>query len=164
MRPGDRLHARCGCRLDRADHAPALVSRRAALAVCLGRQHRARGPPRRVQDDGAYRLQKFDTGPYCRRIFHYELTEKNPVVPPVNSKDLVIIDLHGSDDFIRQQQPVLKALGARVRSHPTSAATISIRESEGIAKSFQKHLNGFTPKFGTEKAVLARMAQERLGV
>jgi DNA repair exonuclease SbcCD nuclease subunit len=114
--------------------------------------------------DAPFVVKRFDTGPVCRRIFHYELTEKDPVVPPVNDKDLVIIDLRGSVEFIKEQQPVLKALGVRVRSHPTTTATISIRESEGIAKSFAKHLDVFTPKFGTEKAVLAQMAQERLGV
>jgi DNA repair exonuclease SbcCD nuclease subunit len=110
-------------------------------------------------------IKRLDTGPFCREIFHAEVTAEKTHLPyEYREKDLWIVDLKGSPEFIAEKLPELKALGARVRTHPTSAAAISIRESEGIGKSFAKHLDGFSPKFGTEKAVLARLAQERLGV
>ncbi len=114
--------------------------------------------------DAPYAITRFDTGPHCRQMFRHTVTPASPEVPPVDSKDLCIVDVHGPADFCREQEMKLRAAGARPRLHIENTTAIFIRESEGIGKSFAKFLDAFAPKFGTDKAVLARLAQERLGV
>jgi DNA repair exonuclease SbcCD nuclease subunit len=113
---------------------------------------------------GDYTIERIDTSPYCRVIHHVEVTPESPEIPDRNEKDLFVLDVKGPAEWLEKMQPRLNGCGHRVRIMRTGGPAISIKESDGIAVSFRKYLDAWVPKYGTDREVLKRMAEVRLGL
>lgn len=107
--------------------------------------------------------KSFDTSICCRKICALEDTPSNPIDPAtLNSTVDWRIDVKGPADWIERRKKELAGPGVRLRTFNTTKATPKIRESEGIDMAFNGFLKKYTPKYGTDREVLAAMAQERL--
>lgn len=106
----------------------------------------------------------FDTSVACRKICSLTDSPEAPVDSAVltSSADWRI-DVKGPADWIEKRKKELAGPGVRLRTFNTTKATPKLRESEGIDKAFDGFLKKYTPKYGTDRAILERMARERLG-
>ena len=104
----------------------------------------------------------YDTGKVCRQIFHFVDTPDAPVSFTPVPNAVYYVDIHGPLAWIEERKPVFKDK-ARVRTVKTDArTTMKVRESEGVAVAFDKWVDVFEPKHGTERATLRKLAQERV--
>lgn len=105
------------------------------------------------------------TGEVCRRFHHLIDTPDSPVdVSVIQKPHRYHVDIKGPADFCHARKSVLKAAGARVRTFPEHVSTREIKESDGIDVAFDKFLNVFVAKNGTDASILKEMAKERLSV
>ena len=73
----------------------------------------------------------------------------------------IIIDIFGSKDYVEKRNIELSGKGYKIRQFPANEV-IKIKESEGFAVAFNKYLDMFVPKNGTDKAILKTMAEENI--
>lgn len=106
----------------------------------------------------------FDTGSVCRRI----IAEEDTIAKPIDleeapaAKDEWHVTIKGPAAFVEERLPLFQGR-ARVRTVRTDAkATVRVRESEGIAVAFDKFVDSFEPRRGTDKVVLKEMARDRV--
>lgn len=115
-------------------------------------------------DKGVLSKQPFDTATVCRQI---RTAEDNPVFPlktPLPSNVDWRISIHGPADWVEKRKGELAGPGVKIRGFVTSAAPAVVKESEGISTAFRGYLKKYTPKHGTDRAILQKMAEERLHV
>jgi len=104
----------------------------------------------------------FDTGKVCRQIFHFVDTPEAPVSFTPVPGAVYHVDVTGPAAWIEQRKSVF-AGRARIRTIKTDTrAEVKVRESEGVGVAFGKWVDVFQPKHGTERAVLKKLAQERV--
>jgi DNA repair exonuclease SbcCD nuclease subunit len=143
------------------------------------------GAPRwRTEDDAnvarAIRIYEFDhrggvvgepklipTMGVCSEILRLEDTAESPVdVAEVQSLvgkgSRVRVTVKGSAERCRARAVEFEAVGARPRQVPDAAAKVQVRESEGVGTAFARFVGNFRPPYGTPRALLFKLAQERL--
>lgn len=102
----------------------------------------------------------FDTGLVCRKIYHLIDTPDSPKVIP--NDGVVHLDIKGPTEWIEQRKPLFEGK-ARIRTIKTdSQATVKVRESDGMSVAFDKWIDLFQPKHGTERTTLRQLAKERV--
>lgn len=74
------------------------------------------------------------------------------------------VEVRGTADYTARRRAELERLGAKVRCVIERGEAPRVRESDGIEVSFRKFFGEFRAPNGTDKAVLAGMVQERLGL
>jgi len=104
----------------------------------------------------------YDTSTVCTRILLLEDTPEAPVEVP-EGKALVTVDVRGPAEYIAQRKEELAAKGVtRIRTFPTRERKVIVRESDGISVAFQKYINGFKPRNGTDIESLFALVRERV--
>ncbi len=105
-----------------------------------------------------------NTATHCRPLYQVTIVEDDVVETPHYVEGArYIVDIFGSQDFIRQHSPFWKEKGARVRTFPTKNETPRVRESQGIRSALTDFINGFAPIYGTTQDELRALCDERLG-
>lgn len=122
----------------------------------------------RIEGGKFHEMEAISTAGECSPIIEFKETPDNLFkIPPVCmgfsevAMPRVTIDLHGPVDFIEKRKEFYKTYNFRIRTFPERSFKSNIRESEGISIAFKKHLDGFTPKYGTSTDVLAKMFSDR---
>lgn len=104
----------------------------------------------------------YDTSTVCTRILLLEDTPEAPVEVP-EGKALVTVDVRGPAEYIAQRKEELAAKGVtRIRTFPTRERKVTVRESDGISVAFQKYINEFKPRNGTDIGELLALVRERV--
>jgi DNA repair exonuclease SbcCD nuclease subunit len=112
----------------------------------------------------------FSTNPVCSRILSYRDSPEDSLILgslDVESKDRVVVDIHGPLAYVEERTKLLKAIGSgtiRVRTFPTTESRRAISESEGVGVSWRKYCDIYEPRYGTPKETLFGKAQEELNV
>lgn len=106
----------------------------------------------------------FSTGGVCRQIKYLQDVPSSPIDVVLDSSVDWRIDIKGPADWIEKRKTELAGPGVKIRTFKTEGTRPVVKESDGIAMAFQKYLNRFTPKFGTNKEHLTVLAKERLNV
>lgn len=115
--------------------------------------------------DGTYNGAKhFETGNHCRQIRYEVDSPDKPFDGVLTDNCDWRIDIRGPEAYIEKRKPLFVRPGVRVRTFPDTKRRISVKESEGVEKAFDKYINGYLPKHGTPIEVLTKMARERLGI
>jgi len=104
----------------------------------------------------------FSTNNVCRKIWHFEDSEKNPVDIVFNSKDKYFIDIKGSRKWVDSRKSLYEG-NAKIRTFVTDKAKTKIKESDGIDIAFSKWTSNFNATRGTDTNILQKLAGERLG-
>lgn len=113
-------------------------------------------------DDGRpLSFNPFDTASVCKPIWLLEDREDAPVDLQWK-RGTVIVDLYGTETYIKLRRPELEALGARVRSFPQTKKTVKVKESDGLSVALRKYVTAFKPKNSTPDTRLWELARERL--
>lgn len=107
-------------------------------------------------------IKLYSTDGYCARLQYLEDREEAPLTPDLKSNWKYIVDIHGSESFIKARKAVWA--GCRIRTFKTSVETKKVSESMGIGKALQVFLGSYKPKFGTDHAKLSQMVSERVGL
>lgn len=115
-------------------------------------------------DGSVLSRQGFDTGDVCRQIRYLTDTPEAPVQETLNPKHDWRVDIRGPAAWIEDRKAELAGPGVRIRTFSTDRATVKVKESEGIDVAFSRFLNSYNPRYGTDRAKLAELAKERLGV
>jgi DNA repair exonuclease SbcCD nuclease subunit len=106
--------------------------------------------------------RSFPTNVACSELICLEDRVEKPLPDLTITNDArVMIDIHGPQDWIEQRKG-LYPLAHRIRTFRTDNRVIRVKESEGIEQAMQSYLEEYKPKRGTDKAVLAKMVQERV--
>lgn len=101
------------------------------------------------------------TAGVCRPIYALVDREDEPVQLPTGEAD-IIVDVFGSEAYVRGRAEELEAAGVRVRQFPTSTRVMKVKESDGLPTSFKKFIDQHQPKFGTPKEQLLKLAESRI--
>ncbi len=104
----------------------------------------------------------FPTNTVCREIRRAIDTPEHPVVIPAGDRARWYIDVRGPADWVEERKKAFSGTNARIRTFKTTAQTVRVRESEGIAVAFNRFLGGYAAQVPME--VLQKMAKERLHV
>ena len=110
--------------------------------------------------DGYLLLKEFPTDKYCKRIIHIEDRQENPIKLEINPQHRYIVDVYGTEDYIRTKKA--EYAGCRVRTFKTQTKTKKVSESMGISKALSLFVDDYQPKYGTSKDILKEMIQKRL--
>lgn len=114
-------------------------------------------------EDGTFSKKvPFDTSGVCRPIFSLVDREGEPLdgLPEVEAD--LLVDVYGSQQYVKRRAEELQKLGARVRQFPETTRALKVRESEGLPASFKKYIGAHKPKYGTERERLMEMATSRI--
>lgn len=121
-------------------------------------------------DDGTVKEAKaLSMEGYCRPIYSIEETpeteqkDAGSFLASNESADLRV-DLRGPSAWVEARKSIWMGLGAKVRVFKTDTALIKVKESDGIAVAFASFFEKFQPRFGTDKAILRKLVEERLSV
>lgn len=106
----------------------------------------------------------FSTNDVCRQIKYVLDTPAMPFGGDLDPKVDWRIDIQGPADFVESRKALFQRPGVKVRTFKTDKVVVRVKESEGIATAFHTYLSNHTPKAGTSKERLAKMAAERLHV
>lgn len=104
----------------------------------------------------------FETRHVCQAIYSLVDNEENPLNIEKNNKDIYIIDIHGSVEYVNSRKDYFQSLGCRVRTFPKKNYIRDIKESDGISKSLNKFINSFKSKNGTDNEVLLKTIKDRV--
>ena len=116
------------------------------------------------KEDGTVELKiPFSTGNTCRQIRFAVDTPEKPVTLPLDTNHSWRIDIKGPAEWVEKRKRELSTHGVRIRTFSDAKSASTVRESEGIEKSFRKFLASFKARHGTSLEVLDKMAGERLG-
>lgn len=116
-------------------------------------------------DDGeVMATEAFDTGRACRQIKYLLDTPAAPISVNLDQGIDWRIDVKGPPDWVEKRKLELASPGVRMRTFKLEASTPKVRESQGIDVAFKTYLDGYVPKFGTERKQLSDMAKDRLNV
>lgn len=113
------------------------------------------------EENGSYVAAMHPTDRVCRPIYALTDRPEEPVKLPEGNADIVV-DVYGDQAHVRARSAELEKLGARVRQFPTLAVAPKVKESDGLAKSFQKFIGGYKPKHGTDQKRLLELAHKRI--
>lgn len=115
-------------------------------------------------DDGVpQRSLSVDTSTVCKPIWLLE--DRESARASLDGKTgTIIVDVHGTEAYIKTRRPELEAQGARVRAFAEVTKTIRVKESDGVAVALRKHAHAFVAKNGTPGTMLWTLAQQRLDV
>ena len=105
-------------------------------------------------------LKLIDTGAYCEKLVHLVDREEAPLDLALKAGWRYIVDIHGSEVFIKSRKPVWA--GARIRTFKTRQEMKPVSESMGISKAIQVFMDGYKPKYGTDVTILREMVAQRL--
>lgn len=107
---------------------------------------------------------KYDTSLACRKLWLFEDKEVAPLlaVEGVQSKDKVYLDIYGSEKYVSEAKDKWASLNAVIRTFKDKVNNAVVKESDGVEKAFDKWTKAFVPKNGTDREILAKMAQERV--
>jgi hypothetical protein len=103
----------------------------------------------------------FSTASVCRPMFALTDTEETPCVLPEGDA-AVLVDVHGTKQYVDRRKRELEALGVRVRTFAASDRTAKVKESDGLPRAMQKFFGEYRPKNGTPQEVLWGLARERI--
>lgn len=106
----------------------------------------------------------FSTGGVCRQIKYLQDSPSEPISVELDSSVDWRIDIKGPVDWIEKRKAELAGPGVKIRTFKTEGTRPVVKESDGIGMAFQKYLNRFTPKYGTDKETLTVLAKDRLHV
>lgn len=106
----------------------------------------------------------FSTGNVCRQIKYLQDSPSEPISVELDSSVDWRIDIKGPVDWIEKRKAELAGPGVKIRTFKTEGTRPVVKESDGIGMAFQKYLNRFTPKYGTDKETLTVLAKDRLHV
>lgn len=90
-------------------------------------------------------VERYPTSSICRVMHHFVVKEGEPLEIHPNLKDVYNIDIHGSQDFIKKQQPQYKFARIRIFEEEKEFATY-ISESDPLNVSVTKWANNYQPK------------------
>lgn len=115
-----------------------------------------------IEPNGPPRATKlFKTDQWCRKLLHVVDTQEKPLEASLNPRWKYIVDLHGDAAYIEARRGLYA--GQRLRTFRTQVEEVKpVRESMGISAAIQVFINTYQSKFGTETAILKKMAAERL--
>lgn len=103
----------------------------------------------------------YDTSSCFTPIFAIEDREGAPLPAlPVSGK--VLMDVYGSEPYVKAKAAEYEEKGYRVRPFPTITRALKVRESEGLAKSFVKFMAQYKTKNGTSPEIITKKAAERI--
>jgi DNA repair exonuclease SbcCD nuclease subunit len=108
--------------------------------------------------------QGFSTNPVCRQIRSVLDTPDMPFDGVLDPSVDWRIDIQGPADFVERRKARFQIPGVKVRTFKTDKVVVRVKESEGIGNAFRTYLSNYTPKAGTPRDLLSKMAQERLHV
>jgi DNA repair exonuclease SbcCD nuclease subunit len=102
----------------------------------------------------------FDTSQWCQKLVRVEDREEAPLELEINPRWKYIVDVIGSEEFIKARKA--RWAGCRVRTFKTQTTTKHVSESMGIHKAIQVFTESYAPKYGTDKELLRTMVNQRL--
>jgi DNA repair exonuclease SbcCD nuclease subunit len=108
-------------------------------------------------------LQEYPTNPKCRKIV--VLTQKEGEIRkdhPLNPNEETIIELYGSAKFCETEAEVWKSKGVKVKVFLDQVGAATIKESDGLAESFDKYVKVFKPPKQSQKEALWALSKERI--
>lgn len=98
----------------------------------------------------------------CRQIRSIVDSEDVPYSEGLEDGHNYQVEIVGSGLYIETRKPYW-AGRAKIKTTRTDQATSKVKETEGIEVALAKYLREFSPKLGTPRAILEKMAHERLG-
>jgi hypothetical protein len=104
--------------------------------------------------------KSFSTAGVCRPI--YALTDSADAPAEIPSGASVVVDVHGTAEYVDRRKRELEATGVRVRTFPAAEKVTKVRESDGLPLALRKFLGDFTAKNGTPPEELWKLASERI--
>lgn len=118
-----------------------------------------------IQNDQIVSRTPFTTRGHCKALYHFE-DRGDPDIkyPEVVMPARVTVNVYGTPEYIKEKKTAWEGLGCRVATFPTQEARHAVRESEGITKALQRHVEAFKPRYGTPAEVLKKMVAERINV
>jgi DNA repair exonuclease SbcCD nuclease subunit len=119
-----------------------------------------------ILDDDFTELFKIPTSPHVKVIHDIHITpETAHIVHLYDRKDEYRIRVEGPAAFVKEQLDGLaeyEAKNKRISTNITDSRVVRVKESDGIDVAFQKYLNVFKPKNGTQPEALSQLAASRL--
>lgn len=119
-----------------------------------------------LEFDKEYNLikhQAYQTDHVCRKIYHLEDREKNPLMETtLKAEHEYRVDIYGSAAYIEQRTPLFQAQGAKIRSFKDQTKQVRVKESDGVQAAFSKWCSNFKPSNGSDTYELQSLIKERL--
>jgi DNA repair exonuclease SbcCD nuclease subunit len=107
--------------------------------------------------DGYEVLESIPTDQHVRVRRHYS-EQEGGTAPDIIGKDgdLEEISLEGNHEWCRERRQELAAIhpGLRFDLKMTLDRVHKVKESDGLGKAFERHLNSYPAKYGTDRSVL----------
>lgn len=105
----------------------------------------------------------FDTSKWCQKLVRIEDRQEAPATVDLNPAWKYLIDIYGSEDFIKSRLPVWA--GCRTRTFKTiQAKAKKVSESMGIHKAIRTFVDSYQPKYGTSLSDLYAMVNKRISL
>jgi DNA repair exonuclease SbcCD nuclease subunit len=96
----------------------------------------------------------------CNPIFLFKDSPSNTKLF-FPEKGTIYVDIYGPKDYVEKRNIELSNKGYKIRTFPETQE-IKIKESEGFTVAFNKYLDMYVPKNGTDKEVLKKIARENI--
>lgn len=103
----------------------------------------------------------FTTEKVCRPIYALVEHEGQSVEMPDTNADIVV-DVIGSEKYVKERALELESLGIKVRRFPVSSRAIVVKESDGLQVSFTKFVMQYKSKMGTPNTRIMEIAENRI--
>ncbi len=113
------------------------------------------------EDDGSIvSTHPISTKGTCRAMYHLDDSETAPLVLTNEQREgKVIVDVHGSIEYVKKRKEELEKHGHQTRGFPSKNYTTDIRESDGIQNSFVKFASKYEAKNGTQPLRLLELSK-----
>lgn len=114
-----------------------------------------------IVDHSVNKKIEFRTEGVCKPIYSLVEKEGERVKIPDGNVE-IIVDIIGSENYVKGRALELESLGVKVRRFPIVSRNILVKESDGLLTSFNKFIAQFKSKLGTSNERLSEIASERI--
>lgn len=104
----------------------------------------------------------FPTSSVCKPIYSFIEREGCERIEIPSSNASIIVDVIGSEKYVKDRAEELESLGVKVRRFPVSSKVTRVKESDGLQVSFTKFIKEYKSKMGTTSDRIMQIAEGRI--
>lgn len=104
----------------------------------------------------------YSTDEVCKPIYSFVEREGDESFEIPSSNADVVVDVIGSEQWVRERAAALEGCGIKVRRFTVSSRNIVVKESDGLQSSFTKFVMQYKSKMGTSNTRIMEIAENRI--
>ena len=118
-----------------------------------------------VNQDTFQLAEALDTNEVCSKMHHIEFVEPestNKFLPKIKDNDRIVVDIKGSEAYIKSVLPEISTWATRIRVFPQNQKKVTVSEQKSIEESLKDFLSNIKAPNGTHPDCLLSNVKRRL--